>query len=231
MTLTRRRRNNSTGFTLMEVVIATSLTAVLMSVMFMGLRIGANAMRRGEQKLGDRSRSVAAMDMLERQVSSASPRMLSETRDHVAVQFADFRGSSTEMRFVTATSWQADHNRPLYMAKYRAVSRKEGGQQLVISETPLTDPASMSAALFDDGRFRLANDQGSRTQEIGEPADRIDFYYLQPAQQDKPAQWVSEWVPEKQVELPRGIRLQWTRNRHVETATLLVPQYHEPEQR
>src|SRR5258706_13533173 len=102
----QRRRNNSSGYTLMEVVVATSLTAVVMSVLFMGLRIGANAMRRGEQKLSDRSRSVAGMEMLEHQVSSAVPRMLSEMRDRVSLQFVDFRGSSTEARFVTATSWQ-----------------------------------------------------------------------------------------------------------------------------
>ena len=224
----KRRSNRSSGFTLMEVVVATSLTAVVMSIMFVGLRLGANAWRRGEQKLDERAQGVAGMEMLERQMSAAQPRVLREMRDHAPVQYVDFRGSATEVRFVTASSWQADHTRPLYMATYRVMDRKEGGQQLVISETSLTDVASISTALFRDSRVHLPNEQPQRTQEIGEPADRIELFYLQPAQLQAPAQWVSEWTPEKQKELPRGVRVQWTRQAHVETATLLVPQYRDP---
>jgi prepilin-type N-terminal cleavage/methylation domain-containing protein len=225
------RRNKSAGFTLMEVVVATSLMAVIMSVLFMGLRLGANAWRRGEQKLADRARSVAGMAMLERQVSSAVPRVLTEQRDRVTVKYVDFRGSVKEARFVTAASWQSDRSRPLYMATYRVVRLKEGGEQLMISETGLTDAASMSAALFRDDRFRFGNEQPSRTQEIGEPAERIEISYLQPVIDQKPAQWVTDWTPELHIELPRGVRLQWLRDGHVETATLVIPQYREPQAR
>ncbi len=41
--MTRTRKN--AGFTLMEVVVATTLMALVMTTLFLGLRLGANAWR------------------------------------------------------------------------------------------------------------------------------------------------------------------------------------------
>src|SRR4051812_30386900 len=101
-------RRAQSGFTLMEVVVATTLMAMLMAVLFTGLRLGASAWHKGQQKLDEKARASAGMDVLERQVAAAVPRVLAEVRDQKQVRFVAFRGDAKQVRFVSSASWQAD---------------------------------------------------------------------------------------------------------------------------
>src|SRR5438552_7810222 len=100
--LLKRTRRGSAGFTLMEVLVATSLMAMLMSILFLGLRLGASAMQRGQRKLDEQARAVAGMDVLERQVTSAVPRVVSEKHDREVTRYVAFRGAAQQARRLAA---------------------------------------------------------------------------------------------------------------------------------
>src|SRR5947208_3606352 len=70
--IARRRSRRPYGFTLMEVVVAITLMALVMSVLLMGLRLGASALQRGQQKLDAKARALASVDVLQRQVAAAA---------------------------------------------------------------------------------------------------------------------------------------------------------------
>jgi general secretion pathway protein J len=211
----KRRRNNSAGFTLMEVLVAISLMSLIMLTLVMGLRLTANAWRRGEQKLEEHARVLAGTDVVAQQISAAAIRVVTEVgTDNKPVQFVAFYGSPSELRFCTHSSWRADDSRPLFMAHYRVTTDAQGKQQLVITETGLTDDASLVTAL---------QAQTPKTREaVGLPADRIELAYFQPASVAQPAQWVNTWKPQDGAELPRAVQVRWTRGSDTQYATFPV---------
>jgi len=227
--LRRTREGREAGFTLMEVLVATSLMAMLMSILFLGLRLGASAMQRGQRKLDEQARAVAGMDVLERQITSTVPRVVSEKHDRDVTRDVAFRGAAQQARFLASRSWQGDRAWPLYLADYRVKELAAGGEQLVISERGISDEDSIVRGLTSDPlRVALATDAPPREQEIGEPAGRIEFQYLQPTTPQAPAQWVNEWIGEQHDAAPRAVRVLWTRGKSVESATFLVPVARDP---
>jgi type II secretory pathway component PulJ len=223
-------KRRQSGFTLMEVVIAISMTSAIILILFMGLRLGANAWRRGEQRLAERARVVAGIELLERQLAAASPRVLQIKRDEKPVSLVDFSGSPAEVRFVTGESWQSDRRRPLFLARYRVAEAPEGKRQLMISESALTDTDSMARELFRDYSLRFGGWVEPPSEPVGDPADRIRLAYLLSATPQQPAQWISEWQPEQHDRLPRGVRVEWTRGAQTETVTLPVTLTRDPAQ-
>ena len=220
----RTKRHNSAGFTLIEVVVAITLMTLIMTILFLGLRISANGLRRGQQKLEEHARAMAENDAIQRQVAAAAPwnGIARMGADQKPVPLVGFSGSPQEMRFVTRESWQGKHERPSYMADYRVVKSVPGQQQLVMSEVGLTDDASVIAALMTP-----ANDK-TPVEDLGAPADAIDIAYYHPATAEQPAAWVAEWQPLVEQDFPRALRVRWTRGREVQVATFVLTLNHDP---
>jgi general secretion pathway protein J len=205
-----KRSHQSAGFTLVEVVVAITLMSLVMLTLVMGLRIAANAWHRGEQKLDDHARVLSGTDVVAQQISAAAVRIVTDTRgvDNIPVRVVAFFGSSSELRFATRRSWRGERSRPQYMADYRVTDGAPGKQRLVVNEWGVTDDSSVLLAL----QVR-APENG---QAIGDPADRIELAYLQPATALQAAQWVSNWQPQTDAELPQAVRVRWTRGNEVQ---------------
>lgn len=216
----KQGRKNSAGFTLIEVVVAITLMSLIMLTLVMGLRLTANAWHRGEQRLDQDARMLAGTDALAQQVSAAAIRVVTDYRglDRAPVQVVAFAGTPSELRFCTRFSWRGDRSRPQFMADYRVVLDARGQQQLVISEDGLTDDASVLAAL------QARPPEGG--QPVGDPADKIELAYFQPATAGQPAQWVGDWQPVLDAELPGAVRVSWIRGREVQQATFPVAIHH-----
>jgi general secretion pathway protein J len=212
----KRKSKKPAGFTLMEVVVAISLMSLVMVTVVEGMRLAANAWQRGEKKLDEHARLMAGHDLMSEQISGAAVRIIQELRgtDKVPTVVVAFYGTPSELRFCTRASWRGDHAWPEYMADYRVVRNAEGRQQLVITETGLTDDASVEAAL------QARAEEGGEA--VGDTADQIEMTYLQPPTQTQPAQWVSQWKAQDGAELPRAVQVRWTRGREVQQATFPV---------
>jgi len=224
-------RANKSGFTLMEVVVATSLMAVVMSTMFIGLRLAANAWRKGEAKLEEHARTLAGLELVEREVAAAAPRVLQVQEKEKPVRLLMFRGSATEARFLARRSSQGDAAHALFMVTLAVMkdSSDEKLQRLVVSDKALYDSADMLAA-FDNNAFaplsRIGQTQAQQ-EIVGDAADRIELAYLQPAKPNQPQAWVDAWDPREREELPRAVRVTFTHGGQSETTTLLVPTWRE----
>ena len=210
----KRRHNNSAGFTLIEIVVAITLMSLIMMTLVMGLRLTANAWRRGEQKLEERANVLAGADAMADQVSAAAIWVVTQVgADNKPTPVVAFAGSPSELRFCTAHSWRGDRSRPRFMADYRVVKDVEGKQQLVFGEVGLMDDASVLVALQSQPTAGL---------RLGAPADQIQLAYYRPATPTLPGQWVGDWQPLDGAELPRAVRITWMRGKEVQQATFPV---------
>jgi general secretion pathway protein J len=216
----RRARKNSAGFTLMEVVVAITLMSLIMVTLAMGLRLSANAWHRGEQKLEEHARVLAGTDVVAQQISAAAVRIVTDIRgaDKIPVRVVAFSGSASELRFSTRRSWRGDRSRAQYMADYRVTNDAQGKQQFVVSEWGLTDDASVLSGL------QAAAPE--RAEPIGDPADRIELAYFQPATATQPEQWVRRWEPQDGAELPPAVMVRWTRGNAVQQTIFPVAMNH-----
>src|ERR1700683_5383604 len=159
------------GFTILEVVMAITLMSGVLLILFTGLRLSMNALRRGNENLDAIEYRLGEADAVQSQVSAAIPASLSQTQDRKMVDTICFRGDSRQVRFLSRDSWAGDRAQGLWMANYRIVQGEDGKQQLEIAEAGILDSDQILNVLLEDD---FAPD---RSQRVGETADRIEFLY------------------------------------------------------
>ncbi|HEV2386580.1 MAG TPA: prepilin-type N-terminal cleavage/methylation domain-containing protein [Candidatus Acidoferrales bacterium] len=236
--LRRAGHENAGGFTLLEVVVALALSAALMTILLIGMRVGANALEAGDRRLTKLDRDLAIVQAIEGQVAGAVPRIVMVQQDQGQAPYLCFRGDSREVRFLTRVSLTHDMAQALWLATYRVVETGDGQQQMLASETPVLDRDHLQAALVgavatggtvssqpaSPGRRGdpAALVPAGRVESLGDPAKRILISYLRPGTPSGPSQWVAEWKPDE-TELPMGIRVQVWRDTYAGALTFAIP--------
>ena len=205
------------GFTLLEVVMAITLTSGIVLMLFAGLRLSMNALHRGNELLEDTERQSAEFDAVQSQISDAIPKRISQVQDGRLLNTICFHSSAQQVQFLTGTSWAGDRSRGLWLATYRVVERKDGQQQLMIGETGVLDTDHLLQALLDPGFAPV------RSEPFGEPASHIELSYWESGSNNNPPTWVSDWRAVGQEELPHAIQIRWQRGQQEQTATFLIP--------
>lgn len=85
------------GFTLVEVMVALAIMAIIVSVAFSGLTIGLNSWDRGSKEIDSFDRRATIERLLKRQLAQASP-MQFKINDQA---FVLFRGSNRRLEFIS----------------------------------------------------------------------------------------------------------------------------------
>ena len=213
------RRDSQAGFTLVEVLIATTLVMALTTGILVALRVSLDAMDHADTKLMHNRRVMAVNRILESQVSDIIPAMVTcrargEGPSGPPVAF--FQGEPQTMRFISSYSLN-DSSRGLpQILEYQVIpGEKSEGVRLVVNEFLYSSP--LSAGLFCAGARNAPGSGDSlpifRPVEIGPGsfvlADRLSachFEFLQPDRNDpdKPPVWVALWT---RALLPDAIRV------------------------
>jgi general secretion pathway protein J len=96
------RRRTEAGFTLLELLAALTVLAVLMALMFGGLRFGARVWESGDQALRGLAELQTAAGFIRRQISQAVPAdaAAAAAGDEEAASAAAFRGTAEALRLV-----------------------------------------------------------------------------------------------------------------------------------
>lgn len=213
MPVTRRQR----GFTLLELLVSVSLTAVVLMLLSSGLRLTEAAWRRGNERLTAMGQMLAADDAIQAQISSAIPRPITTQYQQRPWQLITFRGEAREARFLSNYSAQGGRSFGLWLVSYRVVHESNGKEQLVMSERGLSDEQQLPI-------FFLSNQPPTEPGFLfAERADHIELSYLRPSSPGMPAAWVSEWKCDDQKELPRGVRIHWQSAKQERDLTLVIP--------
>lgn len=212
----RQTRKGASGFTLLEVIVAISLTAGVLLVLMIGIRLSANALHVGDRQLAKLDRSISIVQVFDQQVAAAVPRVIEMKVNEKPGEYLCFRGDSLGVRFLTRASLVSNLNYGLWLATYQVVETQDGQQQLLASEEPALDIPQLRTALLTNG---LAP---GRTEALGDPARRIVLSYLRPPTLDKPSAWVDAW-PMDEKQLPLGIRVQVWREAYAGALTFAIP--------
>ena len=164
------RRHRVVGFTLLEVMLALLLLALLLAGTVGAVRTAVHAMHSGELAIDRMSRLRVAQEFIRHQVSRILP--LAFGRDDSTGANFVFDGKADLMRFVAPMPGYLSKGGP-YVQTLRLVGNRHGGRQLVFTAQMLNgyDESVQGgdiepAVLLDeiaDGRFEFR-----RIDEIGE---------------------------------------------------------------
>jgi prepilin-type N-terminal cleavage/methylation domain-containing protein len=194
-----------TGMTLLEVMIAVVLFAILSTGILMALRVGVNAMDHSNQRLMENRRAAYAVRILEAQLNGFMPESATfqSTPQSPLVTMPFFQGEPASMRFVSTYSLQDSLRGYPQILEFQVIPGEHEGVRLVVNENLYAGPVSTGAfclgLTFDPvthARFPvfrpIATGPGSFVL-----ADRLAycrFAYETPRIGVQPAIWVNHWV-------------------------------------
>jgi general secretion pathway protein J len=123
------------GFTLLEVLVAVVIMAVIMTTAFGALRLGGRSWEAGVSRASDNERFRAVADLLRRQVHQVIPMSWPEDKEKRIA----FEGASNQLRFIAPAPKQ---HRQAGLFEYGMSARREGvDTDLVLSFIPFNPDA------------------------------------------------------------------------------------------
>jgi general secretion pathway protein J len=197
--ITQRSRHR--GFTLLEMLLAVILLALLLAGAYSGIHAAANAMHAGERAIDRADRLRTAQEFLRRQIMHIMP--LTYDRDDATNTVHVFEGAPQFMRFVAPMPGYLSRGGP-YVQTLELV-RGNGGLQLV----------------FTDAMLNGYEAQNPKTDEPVVILDRIragQFQYRTLDDQGQLTDWFSEW-PDPSItplmlrislEMQPGVEIPWS---------------------
>ena len=188
-------KGHSKGFTLLELIIALTIVAVIVVIMFSALRIGIRAWEKGEKDVDIRQRQRIVLDLIKRQLASTC---VSDVwgRDQ---QLVSLKGESKSIDFVSHIP-MTPGNRfgPVYV-KYAVKQEKEGDkEQLAFYEK--------NVALLDKKTGAGNPDEGDFS-ELIPGMKSIVFEYLKERPGEEASIWQKSWDPAVDKGVPRAVRV------------------------
>jgi len=184
-----RKKRAPEGFTLIEIIIAITLTAVLSGIVFSALRLAHRSEEKGRQRQEVAQRMRAISDRLSFLVRGAYPLFAQEEEKTVLL----FEGSSSKITFITA-------------ATDETASRREGD--------PIEDLAGLKRVSIFSDSDGLKISEGIFFMEEGDKEYILDreilflkFEYLEIEEDEESHEWVRSWDPGDRTDLPHGVRI------------------------
>jgi general secretion pathway protein J len=181
----RRSDLDEAGFTLLELLIATSLLAFISIGLYGGLHFGVRAWERNRDYVEATHNVLFVQEFLRRTLASAVPQLMASPTG----RYADFRGSPARIEFIgPAPASLIEGGRARIIL---AVTRDPEGQKLSMAATPELAPTDAVARPHHEELFGRV--------------EAIRFSYFGEQAGDLAPQWHDEW--ENEVALPALIRI------------------------
>lgn len=175
------------GFTLLEVMIALVLLSLLLSVLFAGLRLGAQSWDAGQTRVGDAADRAQVLAFLDRQLTRAEPLFWQHPQGETQLAFEGRR--ETVAWVATLPAHRGGGGLALLSLE---VGRLEGQPSLVLGHQ-LFHPDTLDPGTFEEQEVLL------------EGVTEITIEYFGPEEGDNRLSWSDTWLDRS--ELPRLIRL------------------------
>ncbi len=188
------------GFTLIEMLLAICIFALVMAVLFSSFFVGIGSWEKGEQRIEFQHRMRAVCELLFREISATYPYFITPTQLDKHTSYAAFFGEPNSLRFV---SYANLHKRAsgLCMLEFW-VSEKRG---LMLGEA-----AALAANLedFDDQSLRSPD----RSMVISPDVTGLQFRYYERKtegqNESQEGQWLKQWDPfEHKGALPKTLEV------------------------
>jgi general secretion pathway protein J len=187
------------GFTLLEMLLAISIFAMIATVIFSSFNIGIRSWQRGGRDVDFYQRMRATGEVLQRQISSAFPYRITPGELDTSANFLAFFGEPNSLKFVTYANM---HKRTGGLSLVELWA--EENQGLLLAEAPAlaTDHATLDAIDLRDPERRVS---------VSPDVTGISFRYFDQKTDRDEGEWVETWDPRHAgTRLPRFVEISLT---------------------
>lgn len=220
------------GFTLLEVLIATSLMILLMAALVTGLHIGTRAWQQGEARLRGIHRDEELSGFLARQISSLVPYAAVSREPELPGRLPILEATPLRLRFLSTYGSRFGNRAGLLLVECAVSGTSPGKVAVVLRETPVRG----DRMLLDEMIERVIEDSTTGKKMIvfklfsvreGDLSlltglDRAQFEYLDPAAPSGEPSWLPKWEDRPDAPYPAAIRLRWERGGREQRQTIPI---------
>ncbi len=187
------------GFTLIEIVVAVTLVAMMAVGLWAVLRVSVISWSRGSAFIDANQRNRTVLDLVQKQLASIYGLIAPIDPQTGGGIYPIFAGAETSMQFISLTSLRFQENPGLSMVSYDVVRDRAGNYSLMEREDRYLglDPSRQS---FLDRKDEQATTLFSNLLSF-------KFEYFDPGTADQPARWVTDWDPQETRRLPAAISM------------------------
>jgi type II secretory pathway pseudopilin PulG len=191
--------------TLLEVLIAVTLFAILSVGIFTALRIGLTSMNHANDRLMANRRSAYAARILESEINGLMPEwaVFQPTPQSPIQSLLFFQGEPQNMRFVSSYSIQDASRGIPQVLEFTVIPGADSGVRLVVNERVYTGPTSAGAACAGFAMDPLSNMRvplfrpivvGPTSFVLADKLAFCRFLFERPPIANIPGGWVDHWV-------------------------------------
>jgi prepilin-type N-terminal cleavage/methylation domain-containing protein len=194
-----KRHSLETGFTLLEVVVAVTLVAVIAVGMWALFSISLRSWSRGTAFIETNQHHRSILDLVRKQMTSIYPLWTPQDLSQPGMIYPIFTGTESSLQFISLSSLQFQESPGLTYVSYDVSQDSTGGYSLIERETRYTGQLPDEATM-----------ESSRTTPIFENLDGCAFEYFymdNPSSNTATLQRVSEWDSQQQMRLPMGVSI------------------------
>ena len=185
------------GFTLLEMLIAVTLVAMMAVGLWGVFSISVRSWSRGTQFIDANQRHRSILDMVRKQLASAYA-LSGEYEDESGIRsYLIFSGMEDSVRFISLNSLQFQESPGLTLVSYEVARDPEGDYALVEKEARYLGQAP-------DQETSVNQD---RAVPIFENLSSCTFEYLDPGNETDPPNWVKEWDGQVLGQLPAAVSM------------------------
>jgi len=169
------------GFTLLEMLLAVTILAVIVVILGGAMRLGYRSAEKGERKIESAERVRRTIEIVESQIQALLPLTVKEQ----AERKPNFSGDRKTLTISTNYSmW--DGRKGYILAEYTVKSEASGRESLFLKEKPLGVETATEILLLKD-------------------CSSVEFAYLEKGLTKEDAKWIERWNSEETV--PERIKI------------------------
>ncbi len=189
-------RGGASGFTLLEMLIAVSIFAMIATVIFSSFNVGIGAWERGERDSALYQKLRATADLLHREITSAHPYFITPGELDTHKKYMIFFGASDSLQFVS----QSDlHKRTGGLSLLELWVDEDRG--LMIGEE-----AALISSYSELEDINLRDED--RSHVLCPEVKKVVFRYFEREKPDEEGEWVDRWDPrDKSFRLPVAVEV------------------------
>ena len=191
-------RQSEKGFTLLEMIIAVTLVAMMAVGLWGIFRLSVTAWKRGADAIDVSQRNRSLLDLVQKQMKSIYGIFTPVDPQNPQQPYPIFAGSENSIQFVSLCSLRFNENPGLTMVSYGLSQDRQGGYALVEKETRYLG-TDMVEGVFD------RKDEAAVT--IFDNLTSFSFEYYDPGTRELPPQWVREWNSRDLLRIPVAISM------------------------
>lgn len=185
------------GFTLLEMLVAVTLVAMMVVGLWAVFRISIRSWSRGTEFMDANQRHRSIMSLVRKQMASTYGLVAYTDPQQPGSGTLIFSGTENNIQFISLNSLQFQESPGLTLVSYD-VEQDAGGDYALVERE-----ARYLESMPEEG----SSTSGSKATPIFENLSSCFFEYFDPGNADNPPQWVREWDGQKLGKLPLALSL------------------------